>query len=479
MINLTPFPHSQAAMGDQHEHVLFAPGVYHTMFDMADKDDETKNTHLWLVNRSTEVASQEPTFGNDIKTFMSVQASWVRQGLWDADNKLIYNNNNTYASHFYNPQTGKNYLNQTDPTALTQCKQFFEDSLRRYWNGNFAGAGYDLGLSLHYLTDTSQPMHAGNFTNISSPIGYHAGFESYIIDWTNNNGKNMAIWPYKKSILSDDPNDYSTEAGNRALQYANSIFGKPTTAAWSSSKLGAQWKQIVDPAIGPILQNCIDITSQFLVVWMKMAEKRHVWLPQTIGLNEDSTIDLMTLKTWDYEWSGGTPYLQPGALEGTTDTTIKSVSCVRNTLNGSYSSFAGIGQCFELNGPSPQVLTIQFEVDYEIMVACHDSCDGQAIARIGVVPLMDLLMYNDFSFPTSVFLPLFNDFLHLGSLTGNSQAQSHRDTSLSQTGKLNLLSNTPYVFVAIVQSTGNLGVPTVTSRITFNKVSLSAARATN
>lgn len=44
-------------------------------------------------------------------------------------------------------------------------------------------AGYWLGLSLHYLTDLTRPMHAGNFTYLDSYfIGYHTGFESYALE---------------------------------------------------------------------------------------------------------------------------------------------------------------------------------------------------------------------------------------------------------------------------------------------------------
>src|SRR5262249_15788483 len=113
----------------------------------------------------------------------------VCQGVYDADYLAEYNNPKndgrlivpTWKSHFYDPDTGKNWEGDTDPTALPMGRKLFNDSVIAYHNGNKQDAGYKLGLSLHYLTDVGQPMHAANFTAIDLPLGWHARFEEEIV----------------------------------------------------------------------------------------------------------------------------------------------------------------------------------------------------------------------------------------------------------------------------------------------------------
>src|SRR5437660_10223779 len=93
-------------------------------------------------------------------------------GIYAADVQAPYNDpvagQATYKSHFYDPDSGENWMHETDPTALTRGRMYFSLARDAYFDGDMGHAGYLFGLSLHYLTDLSQPMHAGNFTYISS-----------------------------------------------------------------------------------------------------------------------------------------------------------------------------------------------------------------------------------------------------------------------------------------------------------------------
>jgi len=138
---------------------------------MNDKDDDTKNTHLWIVNRSLEMVYQESTrfnepFGPRLQQFVTANLAMVHQGLWDADNKAPYNDPvlgvPTYMSHFYDPDTEENYLHLRRPTAVTQGAEYFRQALAAFWSGALDQAAYNLGLALHYVTDVGQPMHAAN-----------------------------------------------------------------------------------------------------------------------------------------------------------------------------------------------------------------------------------------------------------------------------------------------------------------------------
>jgi hypothetical protein len=118
--------------------------------------------------------------------------SAVFKGLHDADYKFPYNDGIAFfVSHFYDPDTRKNFLGLKSPTALAsfvkyQLKSrsvldYIDEQVKDSPSGrNFAehvkDAGYNLGLAMHFLTDLSQPMHAANFINFP-PDWRHSGFE--------------------------------------------------------------------------------------------------------------------------------------------------------------------------------------------------------------------------------------------------------------------------------------------------------------
>jgi hypothetical protein len=107
----------------------------------------------------------------------------MRRGLHDADYKDeftgTYLGRQIYYMHFYDSDTGHSFVRGRE-NARTECNKYFEYSLFTdpdTANDNFRDAlGFLLGLSLHYLTDITQPMHAVNFTNY---LDYR------IFDWRN------------------------------------------------------------------------------------------------------------------------------------------------------------------------------------------------------------------------------------------------------------------------------------------------------
>ena len=121
-----------------------------------------------------------------------------------------------YTSHFYDPDTRKNYWEDDSPTAVERGRDFFMASLkvltypngnvrfdigRRSWYSNplapnlgplkleMVNAGTNdrwrasfkmLGIALHYLTDLTQPMHAANIANI------YGGRRNPLLDWRHS-----------------------------------------------------------------------------------------------------------------------------------------------------------------------------------------------------------------------------------------------------------------------------------------------------
>lgn len=111
----------------------------------------------------------------------------VKKGLNDADYEYPWQGNYitgktyTWHDHFYNPgpepNRERNYLGGAS-SAVTEGRRYFNLSVYaamralHYKSANrvpppglYDEAAYYLGLSLHFLTDLTQPMHSANFTN--------------------------------------------------------------------------------------------------------------------------------------------------------------------------------------------------------------------------------------------------------------------------------------------------------------------------
>lgn len=174
------------------------PGVRQADWDAESVDDETRSTHLWLVNRALDLLAARGDAQSQAAVALldagDCKRSW-HQGLADADFKAKYNgglfdvpvgasttelllSGATWASHFYDPDTGRNYKGQTSPTAYDQALAHLGNA-RSQLAGNRGGACYELGLSLHYFTDLTQPMHSSNYTARDWPLELHTDFESY------------------------------------------------------------------------------------------------------------------------------------------------------------------------------------------------------------------------------------------------------------------------------------------------------------
>jgi phospholipase C len=173
-------------------------GTRQADWDAESVNDETQSTHLWIVNRAIDLLAtrSEP---QAVAAVALLRASdcvpqW-HQGLADADFKGAYNggafdvpvggsttllvlSGATWAGHFYDPDSGLNYKGQKSPTAYDQALAHLAN-VRAQLAKNRATACYELGLSLHYFTDITQPMHASNYTAKDWPLELHSDYESY------------------------------------------------------------------------------------------------------------------------------------------------------------------------------------------------------------------------------------------------------------------------------------------------------------
>ncbi len=263
--------------------------------------DETNSTHLWIVNRAAQLAGTDKQVGARALALVQPFAGKLTdpnsphpdedafhnnlcQGLYDADFVDEYNDTveviiipfiwtakqATYATHFYDPDTGKNWLGGTF-TAQSRGSALAAAALERYIAGDFAGAGYRLGLALHYYTDLTQPMHASNYTWLSSwEPGWHSDFETFVMEQQALNATPQYVAP--------ETTDFAT------LYHAAAVASKKLRAVvvpsfmetsdyWSPTyrRTDPRPRAFVRSWIPALLANAVTLTAKLIVAWMRIA----------------------------------------------------------------------------------------------------------------------------------------------------------------------------------------------------------------
>ncbi|HEY0301633.1 MAG TPA: hypothetical protein VGC36_09885, partial [Rhizomicrobium sp.] len=151
-----------------------------------------KHTHKLIV----EIGIEKILRGHDQRSFAKTffDRLWTSQhfrdglyrGLKEADEGDYARG--LLAWHFYHAVEHRSYQ-AGYPHARAVGTYFAMRSLRMAGPllkpGNHPAAvydrcGFDLGLALHFVTDLTQPMHAANFTNLSSPQWRHKAFEEFV-----------------------------------------------------------------------------------------------------------------------------------------------------------------------------------------------------------------------------------------------------------------------------------------------------------
>jgi phospholipase C len=248
--------------------------------------DETKSTHLYLVNRAAQLVATyagNPAFQGFVQQQIQpgvgeADAGPFRQGLcqglYDTDFLSAYNNPNflgqaTWKSHFYDESTGLNWMGETAPTALSNGVEFWQQSLT-FLQGvdvELYKGGYSLGLALHYFTDLTQPMHAANYTYISSfPFGYHTDFEVYTMSQQALVQPQPTVIGFAPGAVNDISELYKDTAELFKQKYFPAIEQAHKYASWKWSP--GQWQNTVLPLIPAILNDSVSATAQMLYLYI-------------------------------------------------------------------------------------------------------------------------------------------------------------------------------------------------------------------
>lgn len=170
-----------------------------------DNPNDSGITPLWTAGGSNHTHQYILSYGfnilyNDYPSaynwYISLGAvPYVLEGsdLPDDDEK-----DNSFAGHFYNPNTGKNYQGTTD-TAKSRFFARYEQAVFYYESGQYAKAWEYLGRAIHYLEDMNATHHTANLIAIGSN---HMTFEQQIDRNRTRYTATTAMGKYTASISS-------------------------------------------------------------------------------------------------------------------------------------------------------------------------------------------------------------------------------------------------------------------------------------
>lgn len=144
-----------------------------------------------------------------------------------------------FAGHFYDPDTGLNYLNDGLSTAATNAYMHYQSAYRKLKkdvnmdlnSDKFTTVLRHLGCCLHYVQDACEPHHASNAV---AGVTTHTEFEAYV---ESNIGTYLTNVPAVPSVLysnaqSQDLTIITHLAAATAKPYYDSVSDKNDRSKW-------------------------------------------------------------------------------------------------------------------------------------------------------------------------------------------------------------------------------------------------------
>jgi hypothetical protein len=269
-----------------------------------DPHNQDQSTHLFIVNNGIKLISgnADPAIKKPTILLEQFRDRW-EQGLYDADHINPFYDSSTFMSHFYDPDTQKNYTGQSYPTAHQSGVKYFNLASNYYKNSDFYNAFYYLGVSLHYFTDATMPLHASNISNLDHQApGYHSKLESYSESIQNQvtvPDSGLFNW-----VSSNDPGLWIHQAAVQAKSvmpqvWNDSIISLFWQAAYSNY-YSDMWKSAVKTPILNQLNQAERETAGFIDMFFRL---NGVEMPVTVysGNAFGGTSELLGSGNYNYE----------------------------------------------------------------------------------------------------------------------------------------------------------------------------------
>ena len=239
-----------------------------------DPQNQDQSTHLFIVNNGIKLISgnANPAINKPTTLLEQFRDRW-EQGLYDADHMNPFYDTSTFLSHFYDPDTQTNYAGSSYPTARQSGVKYFNLAADYYKNGDFYNAFYYLGVSLHYFTDVTMPLHASNISNLDHHApGYHSKLESY-----SQSIQNQAPAPESglfNWVSSTDPGLWIQQAAVQAKSVAPQVWNDSIISwfwqAATSYYYSDMWKNAVKTPILNQLNQAERETAGFIDMFFRL-----------------------------------------------------------------------------------------------------------------------------------------------------------------------------------------------------------------
>lgn len=202
------------------------------------------HTHQYIVANALKILSNDQgnsAFNGELNSSILMEAT-------DWPDKLGNETDaGTFAGHFYDPDSGKNWLGQTSPTARTRAESYFQAAVNAYRAGDVQLAMSNLGKGTHYVSDLNEPHHASNLTAVNSN---HSAFEKYVDK--NRKSYTIAGNSFNSSVYTTALN---TSTGD--LMYSAAKHAKGLAA-------NAQNESTYDSAGRRSVQHAIQTVTQYM-----------------------------------------------------------------------------------------------------------------------------------------------------------------------------------------------------------------------
>lgn len=158
-----------------------------------------------------------------------------------------------FAGHFYDPDTGMNYRNDTTDTAKFHAESHYYAAVAAAYRGDTDSAYEYLGRCLHYIQDMSVPHHAANITGLNRS---HTSFENYV----HENAET-----FLKDYTSL-PNSYYTTTLNSnisSLAHNAAVFAKPKASLVDNVLNKSNWNTVGKQCIQSAVKYSVMVMYKF------------------------------------------------------------------------------------------------------------------------------------------------------------------------------------------------------------------------
>lgn len=202
------------------------------------------HTHQYIVANTLKILSNDKgnsAFNGELNSSILMEAT-------DWPDKLGNETDaGTFAGHFYDPDTGKNWLGQKSPTARTRAESYFQAAVNAYRAGDVQLAMSNLGKGTHYVSDLNEPHHASNLTAVNSN---HSAFEKYVDK--NRKSYTIAGNSFGSSVYTTALNTSTGDLMYSAAKYAKGLAAE------------AQKESSYDSAGRKSVQHAIQTVTQYM-----------------------------------------------------------------------------------------------------------------------------------------------------------------------------------------------------------------------